>query len=171
MYEQGIRICREEHVPVLFHIQQVTQPQGHSTSGSHERYKSKERLQWEEEYDCIRKMREWMISSAIATAEECDAIESEAKKSVTDARRRARTDGRLRAARLGAQMGAHRDYDELDMRHPIVSVSIGLPGPSISSHQPGSGSSSLEAACALGESPVRISTALSRAAESVPQVS
>ncbi len=89
MYEQGIRICREEHVPVLFHIQQVTQPQGHSTSGSHERYKSKERLQWEEEYDCIRKMREWMISSAIATAEECDAIESEAKKSVTDARRRA----------------------------------------------------------------------------------
>ena len=89
MYEQGIRICREEHVPVLFHIQQVTQPQGHSTSGSHERYKSKERLQWEEEYDCIRKMREWMISSAIATAEECDTIESEAKKSVTDARRRA----------------------------------------------------------------------------------
>ena len=71
MYEQGIRICREEHVPVLFHIQQVTQPQGHSTSGSHERYKSKERLQWEEEYDCIRKMREWMISSAIATAEVC----------------------------------------------------------------------------------------------------
>jgi pyruvate/2-oxoglutarate/acetoin dehydrogenase E1 component/TPP-dependent pyruvate/acetoin dehydrogenase alpha subunit len=89
MYEQGVRICREEHVPVLFHVQQVTQPQGHSTSGSHERYKSKERLQWEEEFDCIRKMREWMIASAIATAEECDEIEAAAKKSVTEARRRA----------------------------------------------------------------------------------
>lgn len=82
MYRAGIEKCRMEHTPVLFHIQEVTQPQGHSTSGSHERYKSKERLAWEEEFDCIRKMREWMIASAIATAEECDSIESEAKKTV-----------------------------------------------------------------------------------------
>ena len=89
MYEKGIRICREEHVPVLFHIQEVTQPQGHSTSGSHERYKSKERLKWEEEFDGLKKMREWMIASALATAEECDEIESAAKKYVNDCRKKA----------------------------------------------------------------------------------
>lgn len=89
MYEKGIKICREEHVPVLFHVRELTQPQGHSTSGSHERYKSKERLDFETEYDCIRKMREWMIASAIATAEECDAIEAEAKKFVSDCRKKA----------------------------------------------------------------------------------
>lgn len=81
-YEKAIKICREQHVPVMIHVQELTQPQGHSTSGSHERYKSKERLEWEAEYDCIKQMREWMISSAIATAEELDAIEQEAKKYV-----------------------------------------------------------------------------------------
>ncbi len=81
-YEKAIKICREEHVPVMIHVQEVTQPQGHSTSGSHERYKSKERLEWETEYDCIKQMREWMISTAIATAEELDTIEQEAKKYV-----------------------------------------------------------------------------------------
>ena len=69
MYETGTRICREAHIPVLFHITEVTQPQGHSTSGSHERYKTKERLTWEEEFDCIRKMKEWLVESAIATVE------------------------------------------------------------------------------------------------------
>lgn len=89
MYEAGIKICREQHVPVLFHIQEMTQPQGHSTSGSHERYKSKERLDFEEQYDCILKMREWMIQSAIATAEECDQIEAAAKKTVNEFRKKA----------------------------------------------------------------------------------
>jgi 2-oxoisovalerate dehydrogenase E1 component len=89
MYAYGIKVCREEHVPVLFHIQEMTQPQGHSTSGSHERYKSKERLVWEEEFDCIRKMREWIISTAIATDEECAAIEAEAKKDAQDCRKKA----------------------------------------------------------------------------------
>ena len=89
MYEKGISICRTEQVPVLFHIQEMTQPQGHSTSGSHERYKSKERLEWEEEYDCIKKMREWMLASAIATQSEIDTIESEAKKFVNSSRRQA----------------------------------------------------------------------------------
>ncbi|MFN8143641.1 MAG: thiamine pyrophosphate-dependent enzyme [Bacteroidia bacterium] len=89
LYEKGIRICREQHVPVLFHIQEVTQPQGHSTSGSHERYKSKERLQWEDEFDGIRKMKEWIISSAIATAEECDRIDGEAKKFAAACRKKA----------------------------------------------------------------------------------
>ncbi len=66
----------------MIHVQELTQPQGHSTSGSHERYKSKERLEWEAEFDCIKKMREWMISSSIATAEELDVIEQDAKKYV-----------------------------------------------------------------------------------------
>lgn len=86
MYRKGIEICREQHIPVLFHVREVTQPQGHSTSGSHERYKSKERLQWEEDFDCIKKMREWMISSAIASESECDEIEANAKQRVQEAR-------------------------------------------------------------------------------------
>ncbi|MCF8284786.1 MAG: transketolase [Sphingobacteriales bacterium] len=81
-YETAIDICREKHIPVMIHVQELTQPQGHSTSGSHERYKSKERLEWEADFDCIKKMREWMIASNIATAEELDAIENDAKKYV-----------------------------------------------------------------------------------------
>lgn len=89
MYEKGVAICREQHVPVLFHIKEMTQPQGHSTSGSHERYKSKERLRWEEEFDCIKKMREWILGSALATPAELDQLEQEAKKAAADHRRRA----------------------------------------------------------------------------------
>lgn len=81
-YLKAIEICRNEHVPVLIHVTEVTQPQGHSTSGSHERYKSKDRLTWEKEHDCIVKMREWMIESTIATNEELEQIEEEAKKLV-----------------------------------------------------------------------------------------
>lgn len=88
-YESGVKQAREEHVPVLIHVEEVTQPQGHSTSGSHERYKSKERLEWAKEYDCIAKFREWILDfryedEAIATAEELDAIETEAKKLVRE---------------------------------------------------------------------------------------
>ena len=89
MYAKGIPVCRDEHVPVLFHVREMTQPQGHSTSGSHERYKSKERLEWEEEYDCIRKMREWIINSAIATSDECDQIETDARKYAQECRKKA----------------------------------------------------------------------------------
>ncbi len=90
-YENAVKICREEHVPVLVHVEEVTQPQGHSTSGSHERYKSKERLQWETESDCIRKMREWMLENALATETELDKIEEDAKKAVRDAKNAAWT--------------------------------------------------------------------------------
>ncbi|MCB0396519.1 MAG: transketolase [Flavobacteriales bacterium] len=85
-YEKAIGICREEHVPVLIHVEEVTQPQGHSTSGSHERYKSKERLSWAEEFDCIKKMREWIIESAIATDEELQEIEKTALKTARNAK-------------------------------------------------------------------------------------
>lgn len=88
-YQKAERICREEHVPVLVHVEEVTQPQGHSTSGSHERYKSKERLAWEAEYDCNRKMREWIIQEVMVLPEEVDSIEREAKLSAKAARDRA----------------------------------------------------------------------------------
>lgn len=88
-YETAAAICRKEHVPVLIHVDEMTQPQGHSTSGSHERYKSKERLQWEFDFDPIRKMREWIINSAIASAEELDKIEADAKLRVREARNNA----------------------------------------------------------------------------------
>ncbi len=89
MYETGISVCRNHHIPVVFHITEMTQPQGHSTSGSHERYKSKERLEWEDRYDCIRKMREWILQSALASEEELNAIETEAKKTVNEQKRKA----------------------------------------------------------------------------------
>lgn len=87
MYEEGVSRCRSEHKPVLFHITEITQPQGHSTSGSHERYKSKERLEWETEFDGIKKMRTWMLESVIATPEELDTIENSAREMVKNARK------------------------------------------------------------------------------------
>jgi pyruvate/2-oxoglutarate/acetoin dehydrogenase E1 component/TPP-dependent pyruvate/acetoin dehydrogenase alpha subunit len=88
-YQQAIQICREEHVPVLIHVTEVTQPQGHSTSGSHERYKDKARLEWEKEFDCIRQMRIWMLESAIVTEEELAVLEDTAKKLVREAQKEA----------------------------------------------------------------------------------
>ncbi|MBY0433124.1 MAG: thiamine pyrophosphate-dependent dehydrogenase E1 component subunit alpha, partial [Cyclobacteriaceae bacterium] len=78
-FERAEKVCREEHVPVLIHVTEVTQPQGHSTSGSHERYKSKERLKWEVEHDCIRKMRHWILENELSTPEELDQLEKEGK--------------------------------------------------------------------------------------------
>lgn len=85
-YATAVRICREQHVPVLVHVEELTQPQGHSTSGSHERYKTKERLDWEAEHDCLLKMREWILNNEVASAEQLDQIESEAKDAVKVAR-------------------------------------------------------------------------------------
>ena len=79
-YQKAEIIARKEHVPVLIHVIELTQPQGHSTSGSHERYKTKERLEWEREFDCNVKMREWIIEESIATATELTEIEKEAKE-------------------------------------------------------------------------------------------
>ena len=77
MFKEGIEKCRKKHVPVLFHVTEITQPLGHSTSGSHERYKPKERLLWEKEHDGITKMRQWLIDEGIALPEELDTIETE----------------------------------------------------------------------------------------------
>jgi pyruvate/2-oxoglutarate/acetoin dehydrogenase E1 component/TPP-dependent pyruvate/acetoin dehydrogenase alpha subunit len=83
------KIAREEHTPVLIHVTELTQPQGHSTSGSHERYKSPERLTWEREHDCLVKMREWIITNEIVTNEELSALEKQLKKEVRDGKKAA----------------------------------------------------------------------------------
>lgn len=88
-FEKAEKVAREEHVPVLVHVQEVTQPQGHSTSGSHERYKTKERLEWEKAHDCILKFREWIIENELATTEELDKLEKQAKDSAKSARQAA----------------------------------------------------------------------------------
>ena len=89
MYKNGIELVRKNYHPALFHIEEVTQPQGHSTSGSHERYKTKKRLQWEREHDCILIMSKWMIEQGIASQEELDEMRLAAKKEVRQARDRA----------------------------------------------------------------------------------
>lgn len=88
-YQEAADLCREKHTPVLIHVQELTQPQGHSTSGSHERYKSAERLQWELEYDCLVQMRTWMETSGVASNEELDALEKEWKKEVNTIKKEA----------------------------------------------------------------------------------
>lgn len=90
-YQKASAIAREEHVPVLIHVQELTQPQGHSTSGSHERYKNADRLAWEVEFDCLTKMRQWVIENNIASAEDLEAIDSQAKKDVLEGKKAAWT--------------------------------------------------------------------------------
>lgn len=86
VFEEALAKVRETHEPALFHVEEVTQPQGHSTSGSHERYKTPERLEWEKEWDCIKKMKEWMIENGLASADELAAVEAEAKEMVKTGR-------------------------------------------------------------------------------------
>ncbi len=88
-YQQAAQVAREHHVPVLIHVKDLTQPQGHSTSGSHERYKSPERLQWESDFDCIAKMREWLLANDLSDAQTLEKIEDEAKKEVLEAKKQA----------------------------------------------------------------------------------
>lgn len=85
-FEEGIDLARREQVPVLFHVEELTQPQGHSTSGSHERYKTPQRLQWEREWDCITKMRSWIIDNALAAETELSSIEDESRVFVNQSR-------------------------------------------------------------------------------------
>ncbi|KJF43388.1 alpha-ketoacid dehydrogenase subunit alpha/beta [Draconibacterium sediminis] len=88
-FKEGIDNCRKNQTPVVFHINEVTQPQGHSTSGSHERYKTKERLEWEKEYDGVNQMRKWMLESGVADEDMLDEIEKSAQKRAKEARKKA----------------------------------------------------------------------------------
>ncbi len=88
-YQKAGKIAREEHVPVLVHVKELTQPQGHSTSGSHERYKSQDRLSWEREYDCNVQFRKWVLENNFASEEELDAIDKDIKKQVREGKKAA----------------------------------------------------------------------------------
>lgn len=88
-YEKASKIAREEHVPVLVHVTEMTQPQGHSTSGSHERYKTKERLAWEAEFDCVPKFKEYLLTNNLASTDELEQIEAEAKRVVKESKEKA----------------------------------------------------------------------------------
>jgi len=87
--ESAIQKIRETHVPALFHVEEITQPQGHSTSGSHERYKDAERLSWEKEWDCLKQMRKWILDNALADSAELDAIEENAVAFVKESKQNA----------------------------------------------------------------------------------
>src|SRR5690606_21549024 len=89
LYDRAISKVREEHIPALIHVMDMTQPLGHSTSGSHERYKSAERLQWEKDHDCIMKFEEWILENDMATRDELDMLKQEASKQVRLAKNRA----------------------------------------------------------------------------------
>lgn len=88
-YEKAVQYCRENHIPVLVHVEEVTQPQGHSTSGSHERYKSKELLAWYDEYDCIAQLKKFIVMDGAANEKELDDIREEAKKYVREEQKKA----------------------------------------------------------------------------------
>ncbi len=89
VFEAGIQKIRETHTPAIFHVQEITQPQGHSTSGSHERYKSQERLQWEKDWDCNKQFKSWVLENAIASEQELDAVEEDARNFVRESKNRA----------------------------------------------------------------------------------
>ncbi len=89
VFEAGIQRMRETHAPAIFHVQEITQPQGHSTSGSHERYKDAERLQFEKDFDCNKKFKDWILENAIASEEELTNIENEARDFVRESKTRA----------------------------------------------------------------------------------
>ncbi|PCJ65992.1 MAG: transketolase [Bacteroidetes bacterium] len=90
-YKKASEVCRTKHTPVVVHVKELTQPQGHSTSGSHERYKSKDRLAWELENDCVPKMKSWMLESKISTEEELSELEKQAEDQVKEAKKAAWT--------------------------------------------------------------------------------
>jgi len=119
-YATAIDLCRTQHVPVLIHVTEITQPQGHSTSGSHERYKPADRLAWETEHDCLLQMRNWMINSAIMTEQDLDELEETAKKHVRNSQREAWNELSAEikaeleeAAALIEQLAQHSAVDEL----------------------------------------------------------
>ncbi len=130
-YLEAVSCARDEHIPAIIHVSELTQPQGHSTSGSHERYKSRERLQWEQEYDALKKFREWILDGGIAPEPLLGQIEVEEKERVEEARRQAWSayndpilQEREEAAGRIAALGANSDHrEELErVRQSLLSI-------------------------------------------------
>jgi pyruvate/2-oxoglutarate/acetoin dehydrogenase E1 component/TPP-dependent pyruvate/acetoin dehydrogenase alpha subunit len=117
-FEEGIAYTRTTHTPVVFHVKEVTQPQGHSTSGSHERYKSAERLEWERNWDCNKQMREWLILNELATAESLDLLESQVKQDVRDLKQAA-WDQYINPIKSKIQAVAELVFSGIDQHHPL----------------------------------------------------
>jgi pyruvate/2-oxoglutarate/acetoin dehydrogenase E1 component/TPP-dependent pyruvate/acetoin dehydrogenase alpha subunit len=117
-FEEGIAYTRTTHTPVVFHVKEVTQPQGHSTSGSHERYKSAERLEWERNWDCNKQMRDWLILNELATAESLDSLESEVKQDVRD-KKQAAWEKYIDPIKSKIQVAAELVFSGIDQNHPL----------------------------------------------------
>ncbi len=117
-FEEGIAYTRATHTPVVFHVKEVTQPQGHSTSGSHERYKSAERLEWERNWDCNKQMRAWLILNELATDASLDLLESEVKQTVRD-QKQAAWDKYISPIKSKIQEAAQLVYAGLDSEAPL----------------------------------------------------
>jgi pyruvate/2-oxoglutarate/acetoin dehydrogenase E1 component/TPP-dependent pyruvate/acetoin dehydrogenase alpha subunit len=117
-FEEGIAYTRTTHTPVVFHVKEVTQPQGHSTSGSHERYKSAERLEWERNWDCNKQMRDWLILNELATAELLDILESEVKQDVRD-KKQAAWEKYIKPIQSKIQVASELVFSGIDQNHPL----------------------------------------------------
>jgi pyruvate/2-oxoglutarate/acetoin dehydrogenase E1 component/TPP-dependent pyruvate/acetoin dehydrogenase alpha subunit len=119
-YQQATELCRTQHIPVLIHVQEITQPQGHSTSGSHERYKSPERLAWEAAYDCNKQMRQWLLANNFATPTQLDSIEKESQENVK---------AQKEAAWQAFMQDIQQDHQEaIRLLHEIVSMNVASQG-------------------------------------------
>ncbi len=117
-YEKAEKLARENHIPSIIHVIEMTQPTGHSTSGSHERYKSKERLQFEEDYDCIKKFKEWILEASISSVEELELIEKESIESVKQAKKQ---------AWIEYQAPIKEEWKELEKIFTSISEEIDIP--------------------------------------------
>ena len=118
VYENAEKLARENHIPSIIHVIEMTQPTGHSTSGSHERYKSKERLQFEQDFDCIKKFKDWMLETGIAEIQELEAIETEAVETVKQAKK---------DAWIEYQAPIKEEWKELQAIFNSISAQVNIP--------------------------------------------
>ena len=118
VYENAEKLARENHIPSIIHVIEMTQPTGHSTSGSHERYKSKERLQFEQDFDCIKKFKEWMLETGIAEIQELEAIETQAVETVKQAKK---------DAWIEYQAPIKEEWKELQAIFNAISAQVNIP--------------------------------------------
>lgn len=129
VFEAGIQKMRETHTPAIFHVEEITQPQGHSTSGSHERYKTPERLEWEKQWDCNKKFKEWILENAIASVEELDAIEEEARNFVRESKQSAWEKFQqpiLEQVKKAVDLIAHTTVSDVGMYHQLQQYAANL---------------------------------------------
>ena len=129
VFETGIQKMRETHTPAIFHVEQITQPQGHSTSGSHERYKDATRLQFEKDFDCNKKFKEFILENAIASEEELDGIELEARQFVVDSKNKAWEKFQkpiLEQVKIAADLIANINVSDVETYHQLQQIATNL---------------------------------------------